>query len=188
MSTPERKLEELSGEPESRDEQLMDNAALLDDILKRSMPIGHVNPHRLPAIVLGQIVDINNDEVFILVNDVFVTPVKALTICPVSLSEVGRTCVVQFIQGDIEQPIVMGLLVNTLHEQKPSVTDVSTQGLTIEQQDQGIVIESKRDITLKCGESQIVMTADGMVQIRALYIDTHAQATHRLKGGSIQVN
>lgn len=50
------------------------------------------------------------------------------------------------------------------------------------------IIEAEHSIELRCGESAIVLLADGRIQLRGTYITSHASATQRIVGGSVHVN
>ena len=50
------------------------------------------------------------------------------------------------------------------------------------------VIEAQQSIELRCGEAAILLTADGRIQLRGTYINSHASATQRILGGSVHVN
>lgn len=51
-----------------------------------------------------------------------------------------------------------------------------------------IVIEAQQEIELRCGDARILLTRDGIVQIRGTYVTSHASATQRIRGGSVQLN
>jgi len=51
-----------------------------------------------------------------------------------------------------------------------------------------VLIEAENEIELRCGEAAIILTKDGRILLRGAYISSHASATQRIRGGSIQIN
>jgi hypothetical protein len=51
-----------------------------------------------------------------------------------------------------------------------------------------IVLQAEREIELRCGDAAIILSADGHIQLRGTYITSHASATQRILGGSINMN
>lgn len=153
---------------------------VLDALLKHKNHQSTVNPHDM---LLGRITEIDSSGISVVFSN---TEAKAVSICPLGKEDVGRTCAIQFIQGDFSRPLVMGLIHPTESIEATTRMDVGDMVLT--RQGKQVVIQADDELVLQCGESSIVMTAGGTVYIRALYIDSHAQATQRLRGGSVQVN
>lgn len=50
------------------------------------------------------------------------------------------------------------------------------------------VIEAQTQLEFRCGDSAIILNADGRIQLRGHYITSQASATQRILGGSVQVN
>jgi len=51
-----------------------------------------------------------------------------------------------------------------------------------------LVIEAKKNVTLKCGDSSIELRQDGKLLVKATDVVSHAKRTNRIKGGSVQIN
>lgn len=153
---------------------------VLDEILKQDDSLPSVNPH---DILLGRIIKIDDSGIFVSFNGI---EIKTDSLCPLGKDDVGKTCAIQFIQGDLSRPLVMGLIHSTMSVKATEKRD--TADMLVTRQGKQVVIQADDELVLQCGESCIVMTAEGTVYIRALYIDSHAQATQRLRGGSVQVN
>ncbi|EBU4215191.1 DUF6484 domain-containing protein [Salmonella enterica subsp. enterica] len=155
-------------------------SGVLDKILKHDSSQPSVNPH---DILLGRIIKIDDSGIFVVFNGI---ETRTDSLCPLGKEDVGKTCAIQFIQGDLSKPLVMGLIHSTMSI-KPAET-ANADNMVVTRQGNQVVIQADDELVLQCGESRIVMTAEGTVYIRALYIDSHAQATQRLRGGSVQVN
>ncbi|TGB74231.1 hypothetical protein CRI66_21985 [Escherichia sp. E4694] len=155
-------------------------SGLLEEILEHNDSLLSVNPHDM---LLGRIVTIDDSGIFVVFGN---TQARAMSLCPVEKKDVGRVCAIQFIQGDLTKPVVMGFIQSTSYSTSSEIAQ--TDNIAVVRQGNRVVIKADDELVLQCGESCIVMTAEGTVYIRALYIDSHAQATHRLRGGSVQVN
>ena len=51
-----------------------------------------------------------------------------------------------------------------------------------------LVLEAGREITIRCGESSITLTAAGKIILRGKYIVSRSSGVQRIKGGSVQIN
>lgn len=101
---------------------------------------------------------------------------KAKSIVKLKLEQIGQKCLLNFNQGKINEPIIIGLL------QAP---------LSIEEQfnaDAPVVIHSESGIVLQCGSSRIELTNEGTINIQGMHINSQAYGPHRIKGGSVKIN
>jgi hypothetical protein len=51
-----------------------------------------------------------------------------------------------------------------------------------------LVIEAKRNLTLKCGDGSITIREDGKILIKGTELVSHAKQANRIKGGSVAIN
>lgn len=51
-----------------------------------------------------------------------------------------------------------------------------------------LVVTAAKQLTLRCGESSITLTAAGKIIIRGKYIVSRSSGVQRIKGGSVQIN
>jgi hypothetical protein len=51
-----------------------------------------------------------------------------------------------------------------------------------------LIIEAKKNLTLKCGEGSITIRQDGKILIKGKDLVSHAQRMNRIKGGSVAIN
>lgn len=51
-----------------------------------------------------------------------------------------------------------------------------------------LVITAAKQLTLRCGESSITLTAAGKIIIRGKYIVSRSSGVQRIKGGAVQIN
>lgn len=93
---------------------------------------------------------------------------------------------------DLHQRVALSLLANGQALLLGRVWDGATAPATElrvdgETQDHRL-IEAEHSIELRCGESAIVLLADGRIQLRGNYITSYATATQRIVGGAVHVN
>lgn len=81
--------------------------------------------------------------------------------------------------NDPGRPIVLGPLMSKPAE--PASLDALIDG-------QRVTLQGEREIELRCGEAAIILSADGRIILRGTYITSHASATQRILGGSVNVN
>ncbi|MFL5350007.1 MAG: DUF6484 domain-containing protein [Hyalangium sp.] len=102
--------------------------------------------------------------------------------------------VLLFEQGDPGLPFILGLIQETsptplvdalLEEQaqapKPPPVDAKVDG-------RRVLIEGKDEIVLQCGEASITLRRNGKVIVKGTYLESRATGTHRIKGGSVEIN
>lgn len=168
-------------------EKTSNKLSLLDEIIERAKPQPlSGEPSMLYSIQLAKIISNNNEGVFIRFND-NEPLILALSLAPITESDIGKICAVQFINGNQNNPLIMGLIYSNNYLYMLSKQTINDVNISCAEQGQ-LHIQASDSITLQCGESSLTMTADGFIQIRALYIDNYALATNRIKGGSVQIN
>lgn len=83
-----------------------------------------------------------------------------------------------------ELPIVLGN-VGTLGNSQPEAAVVPSPSADVLEE---LVIEAKKNLTLKCGDGSITIRADGKILIKGKDLVSHAQRMNRIKGGSVSIN
>jgi hypothetical protein len=51
-----------------------------------------------------------------------------------------------------------------------------------------LVVEARRNLTLKCGSGSIAIREDGKILIKGKDLVSHATRLNRIKGGAVQIN
>lgn len=98
-------------------------------------------------------------------------PCPALTQTPITPGEIGRRCTLAFVEGDPQQPLILGLL----HDHRADTTGYR-------------ITHAEGALILECGRSRIELRADGHILLRGLAIDTQAYGPCRIKGATVKVN
>lgn len=100
-------------------------------------------------------------------------------------SDIGATVVVAFEDGDVRQPIVIGVVQPRcrLREQQPPRADVM-----IEADNDRFVVTAEREISLICGHSSVTLTRAGKVIIKGKAIISRASGHNKIKGAAVEIN
>lgn len=101
--------------------------------------------------------------------------------------------VLLFENGNPGLPLVVGLEQTSIHtplidEVLEAATRPARQPVEAQVDGEQVVIEGKNEIVLQCGQASITLRRNGRVVIRGTVIESHASGTHRIKGGSVQIN
>jgi hypothetical protein len=112
--------------------------------------------------------------------------VAARTTVPLVQDNVGSTVVVLFEQADVRRPIVVGVL----EERRAVSSDVGDPSLrvTVQADDQRLVLSAEREIVLHCGQASITLTRAGKVIIKGSYIVSRSSGYNRIKGAAVDIN
>ncbi|NIA00923.1 hypothetical protein F2P46_35275 [Massilia sp. CCM 8734] len=107
--------------------------------------------------------------------------IRARSISPLDPSNIGQSLALGFEGGDPMQPIILGVMLAAPVPPAPASTDALLDG-------DRVVLTAEREIELRCGEAALILSADGRIQLRGTYITSHASATQRILGGSVNIN
>jgi Domain of unknown function (DUF6484) len=139
-------------------------------------------------IMLGTLTGIVDEEIALVNFLDFVSdaPVQARSLITLHSSDIGLQVAIQFDKGDIQHPVVLGLIGNHKQRLDHSNNQATRKNDLFEQED--IVIEAKRSIRLQCGAASITLTSDGTIELRGLDIESRAAGQNRIKGSSVSLN
>ena len=51
-----------------------------------------------------------------------------------------------------------------------------------------VVLDGKDEVVLRCGKASITLRRNGKIVLRGAYVETHADGTNRIKGGTVKIN
>jgi hypothetical protein len=100
-----------------------------------------------------------------------VSPLLAMSLVPLPPAAVGRLVAVTMMD---DQPLILGLI-------QPLAPEVEADG-------EKLVLEARREVTLRCGKASIHLTADGRVTIRGTQVLSRSDGPNRVQGASVQLN
>jgi len=99
-----------------------------------------------------------------------------------------RQVLLVFEGGDPNLPIVVGFLQPSPGAQllaavleAPGSRDARVDG-------KRVILEGADEVVLRCGDASITLQKDGAVVVRGRRISSTARGTHRIRGGSVQIN
>lgn len=98
----------------------------------------------------------------------------------VSEHHIGSEILITFESGDVEKPIITGIL--------RSFNGNGTPSAAIKVDDERLVFTAEREIVLQCGSASITLTRAGKVLIRGAYVLSRSSGANRIKGASVQIN
>ena len=126
----------------------------------------------LQGVHRAEIVDIGPDgRAQVLIPALDETPLFAASLVPVTAASVGRLAAVTMMD---DQPLILGLV-------EPLAPQVEVDG-------EKLILEARREMTLRCGKASITMTADGRVTIRGTQVLSRSDGPNRVQGASVQLN
>jgi hypothetical protein len=128
--------------------------------------LGLSGVHRAEVTGIGP-----DGRALVLIPAIGTAPVPAQTLVPVPAEAVGRMAAVTMMD---DQPLILGLI-------QPPVPEVEADG-------EKLVLEARREVTLRCGKASIHLTADGRVTIRGTQVLSRSDGPNRVQGASVQLN
>ncbi|MGB0845684.1 MAG: DUF6484 domain-containing protein [Thiolinea sp.] len=142
---------------------------------------------RLDGVVIGVLVGIDEKQ-----NPMVVFPenpmenaVQARTTVQLQQDDIGKDVALLFEQGNPQYPLIIG----PIHKPETHATPKNNNSpLSIDSDDEHLVLNAQRSITLKCGKASITLTKAGKVLIRGAYLLNRSSGVNRIKGGSVQIN
>ncbi|RYY77088.1 MAG: hypothetical protein EOO52_06265 [Gammaproteobacteria bacterium] len=135
----------------------------------------------------------------------------AITTLALSHQHIGRQVALMFVNGELKQPIIVGLIHNPLYALLDNLSVASSEEATEqdtvvfelplparEKRDMSsetlqvdgkyVHIVGQEEITLSCGEASITLTKAGKILLRGTYLQSRSSGVNRILGGSVQVN
>src|SRR5436190_13760684 len=107
--------------------------------------------------------------------------IPARSVCAVTQQDVGREAVLVLENGDLQKPIILGLLQSNVPKAVPEPVNVSVDG-------EVVTFTARNEIVLRCGKASITLTRAGKILIRGAYLLSRSSGVNRIKGGSVQIN
>lgn len=137
------------------------------------------------GIAIGAIASVDDTNAAVRVNvpSLGLSDVPAASMVRLGSQHAGQSVALGFEAGNAHKPIVLGLMMT----QQPLHTEAN-QSMEVGRDGRRVVIEADAELELRCGDAVILLTADGAIQLRGKYVSSHASASNRIRGGSVQIN
>lgn len=163
-----------------------DTAPPFESLLHRA-PRQAPRPPGVDGLVLGVLTAIDTAGRAQLRIDCLGLEAEALcTLVPLAEADVGRTVVLGFDNGERLRPMILGFMLDVPAAPVPHLA--AGGPLEVVYEGGRAVIEARDELELRCGESVIVLRADGHIELRGRYVTSHATASQRIRGGSVHIN
>lgn len=156
--------------------------APLDELLARDFQLGARVPERADGVTVGRLQQIGRDgRARVSIPRFGLDGVAAMSIVPADPARIGEEVALGFEDADPLRPIILGYMLPTLSPSAAAAPGLYADG-------ERVVVEAQRSVELRCGEAALILSADGHILLRGVNITSHASATQRIRGGSVQIN
>lgn len=106
-------------------------------------------------------------------------PARSLT--PLCADDTGSEVALLFEDGDLARPLIIGRIVQPPRRDTDRDATLIRDGETAK-------ITARQRIELRVGKASIIMEKDGHITIRGTNLVSHASASNRIRGGSVNLN
>ncbi|TGQ05661.1 DUF6484 domain-containing protein [Mesorhizobium sp. M2E.F.Ca.ET.219.01.1.1] len=136
--------------------------------------------NRIEGVIIGIFLGFDGDcPLVVFPGNPHETALPARSLAHLSSDMIGAEVALLFQNGDPEQPLIVGRILGSAQVLKP--LEVTRDGEVMR-------IVARQRIELRCGKATIIMEKDGRITIRGSYLTSHASATNRIRGGSVNLN
>lgn len=136
--------------------------------------------NRIDGVVIGVFLGFNDEfPLVVFPGNPRETAVPARTLAELTSDMIGAEVALLFQAGDPDQPLIVGRIVEP--SRKGPAPQVVRDG-------ERVRITAEERLELRCGKATIIMEKDGRITIRGTYLTSHASASNRIRGGSVNLN
>ncbi|KXU83316.1 hypothetical protein CI15_29940 [Paraburkholderia monticola] len=141
---------------------------------------------RSDGVRIGELVAIQDNFVPLVVfpGQPGTAAIRARTIPSLSAKDIGKAVVLSFADGSLDQPIIMGCLVDD--RARPIGTEI--RQVEIDADGRSLVVSAKDEIMLRCGKASLTLTRAGKVLIRGTHVVSRSSGANLVKGGIVEIN
>ena len=102
----------------------------------------------------------------------------------------GREVLLVFEEGDLNRPVIVGLIENPLEglvsmEVPPSGSQDAKDAFL---DGKHLTLSAEEEVFIKCGKGSITIRKDGKIIIKGTHIFSKSSGPHRIKGGHVDIN
>ena len=141
-------------------------------------------------MLVGELVGLRNEEPRALVvfpGHAGAVPLAARSVVDLHGAHIGASVVLMFDDGELTQPIVMGVI-RVLGGVAGWPVAPRPQRVEIDADGERLLVGAQRQLVLRCGAASITLESNGKVSIRGTQIVSEAEGANRVRGGSVQLN
>ena len=102
-------------------------------------------------------------------------------------SYIGKSVLVTFENSDPSLPVIIGFVRDSLFPEVETELDVPAPDEVVLDGEK-LCLDAKEEITLRCGQSAIILKKDGRVVVKGVEITNRALRTNKIKGGTVRIN
>ena len=178
-------------------EELIVEATVGDFEALRAKPtaLATVPDAKVPAVATARLHGFDHDEQP-LVTGLAELPgelVAARTAVPLVRAHIASTVVILFDRGDVRRPIIIGVVQESHAPASealaaPQVGKDVIRHVSVQADDDRVVLSAEREIVLRCGEASITLTRAGKVLIKGKYVLSRSSGYNRIKGSAVDIN
>ena len=135
---------------------------------------------RIEGVVIGIFLGFGEDSPLVVFpGNQQETAIPARSLAELTSSMIGAEVALLFQDGDPGRPLIVGRIVDPARN--ASAPQIIRDG-------ERLRITANERIELRCGKATIIMEKDGRITLRGTYLTSHASATNRIRGGSVNLN
>ena len=91
--------------------------------------------------------------------------------------DMSAPIIVDLVPASRDLDLVAGAKNDELNDRKEIVVD-----------GEEVMLEAKRELTLRCGRASLTLKRNGKIVLKGDYVLSYSRGTNRIKGGSVQIN
>ena len=139
---------------------------------------------QVEGVVIGLILAIEHGAPLVVFpGNLSETAIQARSLTRFQPEDMGAEVAILFEDGDRTRPLIIGRIIDP---QRPDTLRPET--LRVVRDGEVVKINANERIELRVGKSSIVMDKDGHITIRGTHLVSHASASNRIRGGSVNLN
>jgi hypothetical protein len=169
---------------------------LLQTLLQRDVASRAAPPDRVEGIVIGRVEKIGADGCpWVVIDALGEDSLPAASLTQITAEHIGKMVALGFESANPQRPIILGLMFESgisgqgsgIGEQW-AASSPEPESLRVTRKGGRTLIQARTELELRCGKAVIRLKSDGRITLRGGYITSHAEATNRIRGGSVQLN
>jgi len=136
--------------------------------------------NRIDGVAIGLLLTFeNNKPMVVFAGNEKDHAIAARATVALGSADIGKEVALLFEDGNIERPLIVGRIIDPVRVE--DATSVIRDGELVR-------VTADEQLELRCGKASIVMKKTGHITIRGTYVTSHASASNRIRGGSVNLN